>query len=120
MADPSVCPKCGADYWLNFAPSWYFSVRQSKECRIRELEQQLAARERQLREVAERLKEAVCTEGVDKGLILLSDDGPTHPVEYEGRIVQCYDHEYFSPLGDCLIAAWEKATENSDGKREPD
>lgn len=90
------------------------------------------------------LETAVCTEGCDKGVVVLSQDGPTHPetmeVEeicmtcdgcgwYEGgkclqttcekckgsgviktgrmRTYQVYDHQYFSPLGDALIAAWE-------------
>lgn len=58
------------------------------------------------------LETAVCTEGADKGVVLLSDHGTTH-LEAIGppnasRQVSVYDHEYFSPLGDALIAAWEK------------
>lgn len=74
------------------------------------------------------LESAVCTEGCDKGVVMLSQDGPTHPEKIKcpvchddpdvlackrcggtGRAtIQVYDHEHFSPLGDALIAAWEK------------
>lgn len=58
-----------------------------------------------LKTIAALLEEAVCTEGCDKGVILLSDHGTTH--REEGVSCPIYDHEYFSPLGDALIAAWE-------------
>ena len=44
----------------------------------------------------------VCTECCDAGVVLLSTDGPTHYDVESDCIV--YDHEYFSPLGDALIA----------------
>lgn len=53
------------------------------------------------------LEEAVCTVGQDKGVVMLSSDGPTHSETINGREVQVYDHEYFSPLGDALIEAWQ-------------
>lgn len=59
-----------------------------------------------LSKIAAILETAVCTEGIDKGVILLSNDGPTHHESVDGRTIQVYDHEYFSPLGDALIAAW--------------
>lgn len=110
-----------------------------------------------LNEIRKILETAVCTEGCDKGVVMLSQDGPTHPETVKctrcegcGRIansidgepwsmweslpsgsdvavklgvvkpvecprcggkktmtVEVYEHEYFSPLGDALIAAWE-------------
>lgn len=58
------------------------------------------------------LENCVCTEGVDKGVILLSNDGPCHPEVWNGKTVQVYNHDYFSPLGDALIEAWHIATEH--------
>lgn len=85
------------------------------------------------------LETAVCTVGCDKGVVTLSQDGPTHPEAMPcpecigkgghwngvgiprqdwdcGRCggtgsvtVQCYDHEFFSPLGDALVEAWTVA-----------
>ena len=48
------------------------------------------------------IEEIVCTEGCDKGVVMLSHEGPTH-YDAEAKC-QVYDHEYFSPLGDALIA----------------
>lgn len=64
---------------------------------------------RRLKAIRETLGEAVCTEGCDKGVVMLSQDGPTHPETINGKTIQVYDHEYFSPLGDALIAAWDKS-----------
>lgn len=52
-----------------------------------------------------KLNEIVVTEGVDKGVILLSSESPTHWDEE----AQCYvyEHDYFSPLGDALIELYE-------------
>lgn len=61
----------------------------------------------QLARVRAVLEGIVCTEGVDKGVVMLSDHGPTHPVIVGEKTIQVYDHEYFSPLGDALIAAWK-------------
>jgi hypothetical protein len=54
------------------------------------------------------LEEIVCTEEPDRGVVLLSSDGPTHTEEVNGRPCQVYDHEHFSPLGDALIALHTK------------
>lgn len=62
-----------------------------------------------LDKIAATLEKAVCTEGCDKGVVLLSEHGATHIERIDGRDVQVYDHEHFSPLGDALIAAWELA-----------
>lgn len=61
----------------------------------------------QLREIRDKLASIVCTEGCDKGVVMLSDDGPCH---YDAALkCQVYDHDYFSPLGDALIEVWELA-----------
>lgn len=50
---------------------------------------------------AERLAEAVVTEGEDSGVILLSHDSPT---QYDETLkCQVYLHDHFSPLGDHLV-----------------
>lgn len=54
-----------------------------------------------------KLAEVVCTEGCDRGVVLLSSDGPTHFEIYDSRKYEVYDHENFSPLGDALINLWE-------------
>lgn len=56
-----------------------------------------------------KLQEIVCTEDPDKGVVLLSQDGPCHTEVWGGKPVQVYDHEHFSPLGDALIELWELA-----------
>lgn len=48
------------------------------------------------------LEKIVCTKSPDEGVILLSDDSPTH---YDSEAnCHVYDNEYFSPLGGALIA----------------
>lgn len=55
-----------------------------------------------LMEIRSKIEEAVCTEGCDKGVVMLDHQGTTH---YDKELkVNVYDHEYFSPLGDALIA----------------
>jgi hypothetical protein len=64
----------------------------------------------QLQTVAEAralLEKAVCTEGEDAGVILLSQDAPTHIETHDGRELTVYELEYFSPLGECLMEAWK-------------
>jgi len=63
----------------------------------------------------EQLKHIVCTEGEDAGVILLDHEGSTHPKEINGRTVQVYDHDYFSPLGDALIHLYETLHSQKDG-----
>lgn len=55
--------------------------------------------------IREKLREIVCVEGCDRGIVLLSHDSPTH---YD-PVLECqvYDHENFSPLGDALIELYE-------------
>lgn len=57
--------------------------------------------------IRHKLERIVVTEGEDAGVVLLSQEGPTHPEVVGGRIVQVYDHEYFSPLGDALMELWK-------------
>lgn len=51
------------------------------------------------------LESIVCTEGVDSGVVMLSQEGPTHwDAEFQCNI---YEHEYFSPLGDALMELYQ-------------
>lgn len=59
--------------------------------------------------IREKLESIVVTKGEDAGLVLLSQDGPTHPEKHGGETIQVYDHEYFSPLGDALIELYKIA-----------
>lgn len=61
--------------------------------------------------IREKLGSIMETEGCDAGVILLSQDGPTH---FDAEVnCQVYDHEYFSPLGDALMEIYGLAC---DGK----
>lgn len=49
----------------------------------------------------QQLEKIVCVAKPDDGVVLLSNDGPSH---YDEQLKgQVYDHEHFSPLGDALI-----------------
>jgi hypothetical protein len=61
----------------------------------------------QLAEIRNRLEAIVCTDGCDRGVVLLSQDGPTHTEIVNGRPAQVYDHVNFSPLGDALIELYD-------------
>lgn len=51
--------------------------------------------------IRKQIESIVCTEGCDRGVILLSSDSPTH---YDTAAkCQVYDNENFSPLGDALV-----------------
>lgn len=54
-----------------------------------------------------KLENIVDTSDIDGGVVLLSQEGTCHPEVHNGRTVQVYDHEYFSPLGDALIEVWK-------------
>lgn len=72
--------------------SQFSTAKTRREC---ELERQLAA-------IQEAIPNIVCTEGEDAGVVLLSNDGVTH---YDKeRDCQVYELEYFSPLGEALMA----------------
>lgn len=54
-----------------------------------------------------KLESIVCTEGCDRGVIYLSNEGPTHTEVIDGKPCEVYNHENFSPLGDALIELYE-------------
>lgn len=55
--------------------------------------------------IREKLKQIVCTEGDDRGVVLLSQESPTYYDEHLKAHV--YKHLHFSPLGDALIELWD-------------
>lgn len=66
------------------------------------LKQRLEAAEARVAEAVKKLEDIVCVAEPDRGVVLLSYDGPTH---YDTAAkCQVYDHQNFSPLGDALIA----------------
>lgn len=70
----------------------------------------MQALEDRVSEIIAKLEEIVVTIGVDKGVILLDHEGRTHPETINGRTVQVYNNEHFSPLGDALIELYELAS----------
>lgn len=58
-----------------------------------------------LAEIRHRLQSIVCTDGVDAGVVLLSQESKSR---YD-PVLECqvYENEYFSPLGDALIGLYE-------------
>lgn len=72
-------------------------------------EHPLAKSESQMAEIRAKLESIVCTGGCDAGVVLLSQEGPCHTEIRDGRQVQVYDHDYFSPLGDALIELYQLA-----------
>jgi hypothetical protein len=54
-----------------------------------------------------KLEEIVCTGGCDAGVVFMTDHGTTHREVVNGKSIQVYDHEYFSPLGDALIELYK-------------
>jgi len=68
---------------------------------------------RRLKAAREALEKIVCTEGVDRGLILVDHESPTR---YDAEMkCQVYVHENFSPLGDALIALWDLLADKRKG-----
>ena len=65
---------------------------------------------RKLAAIRDALAEIVISEGEDAGVILLSDESPTH-YDAEAKC-QVYDHENFSPLGDALGSVARLAAES--------
>ncbi len=64
--------------------------------------ERLTALKQQLAAIREAIDKIVVTDGEDAGVILLSDESPTHYSELvKGQV---YDFENFSPLGDALVA----------------
>lgn len=52
-----------------------------------------------------KLQEIGCMDGEDAGVIYLSSDSPSHWSDRHKCYV--YEHQYFSPLGDALIATYK-------------
>lgn len=52
-----------------------------------------------------KLREIVCTEEPDAGVVLLSYDSPTYIDPETGH--RTYRHRYFSPLGDAMMALYQ-------------
>lgn len=57
-----------------------------------------------------KLETIVCTDEIDRGVVLLSSEGTTHKEVIGGKEVSVYDHEHFSPLGDALIELWQMSS----------
>jgi hypothetical protein len=58
-----------------------------------------------LRDIRQHIESVVVTAGEDRGVVLLSNDAPTH---YDAeRKCNVFDHENFSPLGDALVAIYD-------------
>ena len=54
----------------------------------------------------DQIADIVIPDGEDAGVILLSDDSPS---DYDATLkCQVYRHMYFSPLGDALVALWQR------------
>ena len=67
------------------------------------------ALQKQVRDIREAIDKIVVSEGIDAGVILLSDESPTH---FDKDVnCQVYEYEYFSPLGDALVALAKLAKE---------
>ena len=77
---------------------------------IDQLEEWWHEANRRLVAIRETLEAAVCTKDPDMGVVLLDQHAPTHSEVIDGKTFNnVYDLEYFSPLGEALIAAWKKA-----------
>lgn len=77
-------------------------------CHVKALACEIERLQSKLQQARESLKQIVCTVQPDAGVVLLSEDGPTHLEEWNGKTVSVYDHQYFSPLGDALIGLYQK------------
>lgn len=72
---------------------------------IDEVEERWHAAERKLNAAREALEQIVCTEGEDRGVVMVDHESPTR---YDSeRKCQVYLCENFSPLGDALISLWD-------------
>lgn len=69
-------------------------------------EQEIAELRQILLDVRKDLEAIVIPDGIDAGVILLSQDSPTD--WHEAQQCHVYQYEYFSPLGDALVALWKK------------
>jgi len=86
------CCKEDAEFIATARNNWPAIIAELREAeRLRNL----------VAKIREKLEQIVETEGVDKGVIYVSNFSPLH----FNHDLQCqvYDHENFSPLGDALI-----------------
>lgn len=67
---------------------------------------------RRLEAIRKKLELIVCTSGQDAGVVYLSDEAPTHYDEEQKITV--YDLQYFSPLGEALMALHKLTDLNHD------
>ena len=59
-----------------------------------------------LTDLRDQIAEIVIPDGIDAGVILLSDDSPSDYDEQQKCHV--YRHQNFSPLGDALVSLWQR------------
>jgi hypothetical protein len=72
---------------------------------IDEVEERWHSAERKLKAARDALGQIVCTEGVDRGLVMVDHESrTTYDAELKYQVYVC---ENFSPLGDALIALWD-------------
>ena len=104
-----ICEDCDGD--VNAPSDEPMTFGSCAKCRGKLVEDNARLKE-QLAAIRTKLAEIVCTEGCDAGVVMLSQDGPTHPETHGGRTIQVCDHEYFSPLGDALMEVWKMTGES--------
>ena len=103
------------DLIKNLPPGNTYRAHIDRLCyQIDELEERWLNATKRLSEVRKLLEKAVCVTEPDMGVILLSSEGTTHTEVVNGKPSKVYDHEYFSPLGETLIAAWKITTRPSE------
>lgn len=87
MYDPDiepVCATCGCVVQVKDGHDWE-DGDSCWECTISNQEKEIDCLRGKLTGVREILKTAVCTEGCDKGVVLLDPNGTCHPEEIGGR-----------------------------------
>lgn len=88
------CVRMMANADFDGVPSLAEAMGFTSEPRIKPMGSKISA-------IRDKLKEIIVTEGVDAGVILLSQESPT----YFDKTLNCqvYKHLHFSPLGDALV-----------------
>lgn len=92
---------CDMSHREHWAHEWVRQRERDLTKRVVELQQRAEAAETRVAEAAKKLEAIVCVAEPDRGVVLLSYDGPTHCDP--AAKCQVYDHQNFSPLGDALI-----------------
>jgi len=104
--DPSTEPwEDWCHHWYTWLAAYdkYNCVADDDDAAMQELGATVNRQSKIIDSARAKLQEIVCTEEVDAGVVLLSNDGPTHKEKLGDREFEVYDHQYFSPLGDALI-----------------